>query len=162
MFRFPSPFQSCAAFLESHKDLVEGVQALARRVQSDTQLASLIRRKFAIKCTTGYSLNALVDFPADQPIEMIKRLMIGSEGTLGFVSRATYNTVPEWPFKASAFVMFPDVKSACKVRHFSPSCSRRMVIYKEVICRETLTLQDLTSCHGQTDDLCSLTALITN
>jgi FAD/FMN-containing dehydrogenase len=26
--------------------------------------------------------------------------MIGSEGTLGFVSRATYNTVPEWAHKA--------------------------------------------------------------
>jgi len=40
--------------------------------------------------------------------------MIGSEGTLGFVSRATYNTVPEWPHKASAFVVFPDVRAACK------------------------------------------------
>jgi hypothetical protein len=44
--------------------------------------------------TTGYSLNALVDFPADDPIEVIKHLIIGSEGTLGFVSQATYNTVP--------------------------------------------------------------------
>lgn len=69
------------------------------RVQSDFTLASLIRRKFAIKCTTGYSLNALVDFPVDDPIEIIKRLMIGSEGTLGFVSKATYSTVPEWPNK---------------------------------------------------------------
>lgn len=43
---------------------------------------------------TGYSLNALVDFPADDPIEVIKHLIIGSEGTLGFVSQATYNTVP--------------------------------------------------------------------
>ena len=25
--------------------------------------------------------------------------MIGSEGTLGFVAQATYNTVPEWPHK---------------------------------------------------------------
>lgn len=73
--------------------------ALARRVQADKQLSALIRRKFAIKCTTGYSLNALVDFPVSDPIEIIKRLMIGSEGTLGFVSRATYNTVPEWPNK---------------------------------------------------------------
>lgn len=72
---------------------------LARRVQTDRQLSALIRRKFAIKCTTGYSLNALVDFPVSDPIEIIKRLMIGSEGTLGFVSRATYNTVPEWPNK---------------------------------------------------------------
>ncbi len=35
----------------------------------------------------GYSLNALVDFPLDSPIEIIKHLMIGSEGTLGFVSQ---------------------------------------------------------------------------
>ncbi len=35
----------------------------------------------------------------DDPIEIIKRLMIGSEGTLGFVAQATYNTVPEWPHK---------------------------------------------------------------
>lgn len=62
----------------------------------------------------GYSLNALVDFPLDDPIEIIKHLMIGSEGTLGFVSRATYNTVPEWPNKASAFIVFPDVRAACK------------------------------------------------
>jgi len=35
----------------------------------------------------GYSLNALVDFPLDNPIEIIKHLMIGSEGTFGFVSQ---------------------------------------------------------------------------
>lgn len=51
---------SRAAFLQSHSRLVEGVVELAQRVQADRQLANLIRRKFAIKCTTGYSLNALV------------------------------------------------------------------------------------------------------
>jgi hypothetical protein len=45
--------------------------------------------------------------------EIIQRLMIGSEGTLGFVSQATYNTVPEWPHKASAFILFPHIKGAC-------------------------------------------------
>lgn len=54
-----------------------------------------------------------MDFPADTPIEIIKHLMIGSEGTFGFVSQATYNTVPEWPHKASAFIVFPDVRAAC-------------------------------------------------
>lgn len=43
-----------------------------------------------------------MDFSADEPIEIIKHLMIGSEGTLGFVSQATYNTVPEWPNKVRA------------------------------------------------------------
>ncbi|KAH7615608.1 hypothetical protein Ndes2526B_g09647 [Nannochloris sp. 'desiccata'] len=105
---------SRAAFLKNHAELVKGVVDLAKRVQADKQLASLIRRKFSIKCTTGYSLNALVDFPVDDPIEIVKRLIIGSEGTLGFVSQVTYNTVPEWPNKASAFVLFPDIMSACK------------------------------------------------
>ncbi|GAX77289.1 hypothetical protein CEUSTIGMA_g4735.t1 [Chlamydomonas eustigma] len=105
---------SCQSFMKSHKKLVDGVVGLAIRVQSDKELTALIRRKFAIKCTTGYSLNALVDFPVDNPIEIIKHLMIGSEGTFGFVSRATYNTVPEWPNKASAFIVFPDVRAACK------------------------------------------------
>lgn len=105
---------SRASFLRSHRSLCEGVSALARRIQADRELTNLIRRKFAIKCTTGYSLNALVDFPADDPIEVIKHLIIGSEGTLGFVSQATYNTVPEWPHKASAFIVFPDVRAACQ------------------------------------------------
>lgn len=43
-----------------------------------------------------------VDFPVDDPIEIIKRLMIGAEGTLGFIAQATYNTVPEWPHKVGA------------------------------------------------------------
>jgi FAD/FMN-containing dehydrogenase len=41
----------------------------------------------------GYSLNALVDFPADDPIEVIKHLIIGSEGTLGFVSQVRRSLV---------------------------------------------------------------------
>ena len=49
----------------------------------------------------GYSINALVDHDVNDPIEIIKRLMIGSEGTLGFVSQATYKTVVDHPHKAS-------------------------------------------------------------
>jgi D-lactate dehydrogenase len=44
------------------------VVALAERVQADRPFTNLIRRKFAIKCTTGYSINALVDFPVDDPM----------------------------------------------------------------------------------------------
>jgi len=97
---------SVAAFERSHATLLAGVAALAKRVQADPQLAALIRRKFAIKCTTGYSLNALVDFPADRPVEIVKRLLVGSEGTLAFVSRATYNTVPDWPHKGARSCFF--------------------------------------------------------
>ena len=53
--------ESRDSFMRTHKHLVEGVQDLARRVQSDEELTALIKKKFAIKCTTGYSINALVD-----------------------------------------------------------------------------------------------------
>ena len=50
--------------------------------------------RYAIKNTTGYSINALADFSPADPIEILKRLMIGSEGTLGFVSQVGYKTDP--------------------------------------------------------------------
>jgi len=50
----------------------------------------------------------------EDPIEIVKRLMIGSEGTLGFVSQATINTVPDYEHKASAFIMYDHVEDACR------------------------------------------------
>jgi len=98
-------------FSASHVELLERLSALAKRVKENTPLADRIRRKFKMKNTTGYSLNALVDF--DDPIDILQHLMIGSEGTLGFIAEVTYNTVPEHPHKASALMLFPDMQTAC-------------------------------------------------
>ena len=73
-------------FLENAPRFVCESEQLGEESASDAELTALINKKFAIKCTTGYSINALVDNDANDPIEIIKRLMIGSEGTLGFVS----------------------------------------------------------------------------
>jgi D-lactate dehydrogenase len=102
---------SRAAFSRSHAGMLNRIDALARRVQSNNPVAERIRRKFSMKNTTGYSLNALVDFT--DPIEIIQHLMIGSEGTLGFIAEITYITVPEHPHKASALMTFPDIETAC-------------------------------------------------
>lgn len=103
---------SRAAFAASHKAFLDGLDALARRVKADTALAERIRRKYRIKNTTGYSLNALIDF--DDPIDILQHLMIGSEGTLGFISEITYRTVVDLPQKASALVVFPDIGEAAR------------------------------------------------
>jgi D-lactate dehydrogenase len=132
---------SRASFLVSHKTLVDGVVNLASRVQADKTLSALITKKHAIKCTTGYSMNALVDHPISDPIEIIKRLMIGSEGTLGFVSQATYNTVVDHPFKASAFIVFKDVREACR----AAAVLRRETTVDAV---ELFDRASLTQCEG--------------
>ncbi len=104
--------KSRAAFSESHAALLGGLTALGLEARSDEKLAARIRRKFAIKNTTGYSLNALVDF--EDPFDILQHLMIGSEGTLGFISEITYRTVPEYRHKACALLFFDTLVSACQ------------------------------------------------
>src|SRR4029450_5095219 len=84
---------------------------LAPPARAAERLASRIRHKFRMKNTTGYSLNALVDFT--DPIDVLAHLMIGSEGTLGFLSEITYSTVPEYADKASALILFDHLETAC-------------------------------------------------
>ena len=100
------------AFAASHKHLLDGLLALRQKVLADTALADRIRRKYKIKNTTGYSLNALVDF--DDPFAILEHLLIGSEGTLGFFAEVTYRTVEEHPFKASSLMLFSSVEQACQ------------------------------------------------
>ncbi|MCC7215339.1 MAG: FAD-binding oxidoreductase [Burkholderiales bacterium] len=103
---------SRAAFAASHGELLRGLAGLARDTQANPTLAARIRHKYRMKNTTGYSLNALVDF-AD-PFAILAHLMIGSEGTLGFISEITYRTVPEYADRASALILFDDLATACR------------------------------------------------
>ncbi|WP_420472653.1 FAD-binding and (Fe-S)-binding domain-containing protein [Noviherbaspirillum sp. ST9] len=103
---------SVAAFRKSHAALLTELAQLGAATRADEKLAARIRHKYKIKNTTGYSLNALVDF--EDPIDILAHLMIGSEGTLGFISRITLNTVPEATNKASALVFFPTIEAACQ------------------------------------------------
>jgi len=103
--------KSLAYFKNTHRTLIDNIRQLGETVRSDSELTHRIRQKFKIKNTNGYSLNALVDF--EDPIDIILHLMIGSEGTLGFISEITYNTVVEHPYKASSLMIFPDIAGAC-------------------------------------------------
>jgi len=103
--------QSIKEFRKSHSHLIAKIKKLAEAVRADSDLSKTIRRKFKIKNTTGYSLNALIDF--DDPIDILQHLMIGSEGTLGFISQITYKTVKEYKYKASALIIFRNIKDAC-------------------------------------------------
>ncbi|MCK8655816.1 FAD-binding and (Fe-S)-binding domain-containing protein [Pseudomonas umsongensis] len=102
---------SVAAFRASHGDLLERLATLGRETRANAELAARIRHKYRLKNTTGLSLNALVDY--DEPVDILSHLLVGSEGTLGFISAVTYDTVIDHPNKASALIVFPDVETCC-------------------------------------------------
>src|SRR5262249_26215994 len=67
-------------FAAEEPELAAGLEEIRDEIRADSELSDRIRRKFAIKNTTGYRLCAFLD--ADEPLEIFRRLLVGSEGTL--------------------------------------------------------------------------------
>jgi len=103
--------KSKESFKKTHKEFLLNLKELALKTKEDKELKEKIRRKFKIKNTCGYSLNALVDF--DDEFEILQHLIIGSEGTLAFIEEITYYTVEDLKDKASALIYFKNVQEAC-------------------------------------------------
>lgn len=142
---------SVAAFRASHGELLERLAELGRQTRANTALADKIRHKYRLKNTTGFSLNALVDF--DEPLEILNHLMVGSEGTLGFISAVTYDTVPDHPHKASALIVFPDVETCCQA---VPLLKRQPVSAVELLDRRSM--RSVENMAGMPDWVKSLSA----
>lgn len=98
-------------FKQNRPDLISTLLDIQKKISSRRELVEKIRDKYRIKNTTGYGLNSFLDF--EDPMDILLHLMVGSEGTLGFVSEATFVTVPVKPFRASALIYFTDLKTAC-------------------------------------------------
>lgn len=103
--------QSVASFRQSHAALLNELAQLGQQTRDNPELCDKIRHKYRLKNTTGFSLNALTEYT--DPIDILTHLMVGSEGCLGFISAVTYNTVPDYPHRASALLVFPSVESCC-------------------------------------------------
>jgi D-lactate dehydrogenase len=97
-------------FMAAAPELAAGLERIRDEIRADGELAARIERKFQIKNTTGYRLCAFLD--ADTPLEIFRRLVIGSEGTLAFVAEAVYQTVPLGRHTTLALVGFEDLDAA--------------------------------------------------
>jgi D-lactate dehydrogenase len=91
--------------------LARGILELKAEIDASAKLRDRIRAKYRMKNTTGYSLNAFVDF--ERPIDIFQHLLIGSEGTLAFLAEAVLNTVPDLPVKYTGLLLFSDLYAAC-------------------------------------------------
>ena len=100
------------AFAESHKALLDEVCAIRDEVRADKELSERIQKKYAIKCVTGLNLLPFVQF--DNPFDIILHSIVGSEGTLCFVSEVTMRTLPLLPLHKTAMVYFRTIREACE------------------------------------------------
>ena len=104
--------QSRKEFAASHPDFIKRIAELRDRVRGNATLCERIKYKYAIKNVTGLNILPFVRF--DDPFDIMAHLMVGSEGTLAFLSEVTMRTVPDYPCKASAMLYFKEIKDACR------------------------------------------------
>jgi D-lactate dehydrogenase len=103
---------SRAQFARTHPHIIESIEELRNEVREDNDLSHRIRQKYSIKNVTG--LNILPFILYDDPIDIILHSLVGSEGTLAFLSEVTMKTLPLSPLQANAMIYFSDISEAAK------------------------------------------------
>lgn len=90
--------------------LCEGLLAIKREIEADQELTARIRAKYEIKNTNGYRLDAFLD--GATPVEILRGLMVGSEGTFGFISEVVFDTLPLDRRVTTGLLFFPSLPAA--------------------------------------------------
>ncbi|KIZ17231.1 FAD-binding and (Fe-S)-binding domain-containing protein [Streptomyces natalensis] len=90
--------------------LCAGLLALKTEIAGDAELVARIRAKYAIKNTNGYRLDAFLD--GATPVQILRGLAVGSEGTLGFIAETVFETLPLDRYTTGALLFFPTLRAA--------------------------------------------------
>lgn len=93
-------------------DIYAQINLLKEKINSQPELQNKIREKYKTKNTVGYSVNAFIDY--EEPLDILAHVLIGGEGTLGFIAEAVLNTVPDYPAKSTALLYFNNMYDACQ------------------------------------------------
>src|SRR5271157_3259235 len=99
-----------AEFHAREPELARGVLDLKQKLEQNAALGARVRNKYKRKNTTGYSLNAFLDF--DTAVNIFQHVLIGAEGTLAFIAEAVLNTVPDLPVKYTGLLLYSDLYAA--------------------------------------------------
>ena len=100
------------SFRRSHPAFLRTLETLRDEITADPALSERIRRKYAIKNVTGLNILPFIRFT--DPFEILAHLLVGSEGTLAFLSEVTMKTLPLAPYKASAMIYFRSIRAAAE------------------------------------------------
>jgi len=91
-------------------DLYAGLVRLRDRVRGKAESVRVIEQQFSMKNTMGYGLNSFLDHT--RPVDILTRLVVGSEGTLAFVAEATFRTVALNGHALTGLLLFADLAAA--------------------------------------------------
>ena len=100
------------SFKATHREFLARIAEIARRAKANHGVKERIIKKYSIKNTIGYSVNSLIEY--EDPFDIITHLMVGSEGTLAFISEVTLATVDNPPQKATSLMAFENAEVACE------------------------------------------------
>ena len=100
------------AFRASYPEFIRKIEELRNEILADKELSDSIRYKYSIKNVTGLNIFPFVRF--EDPFDIIAHLLVGSEGTLAFMSQVTMNTLPLPSKEASAMVYFGTIREAAE------------------------------------------------
>lgn len=100
------------AFRAGHPDFIKGIEELRDEILADKELSDRIRYKYSIKNVTGLNIFPFVRF--QDPFDIMAHLLVGSEGTLAFMSQVTMKTLPLPAKEASAMVYFGTIREAAE------------------------------------------------
>lgn len=98
------------AFVSSHPEFIKEIEQMRDEVLADKEFADRIRYKYSIKNVTGLNIRPFIAY--SDPFDIIAHLLVGSEGTLAFLSEVTMKTAPIYPYRASALIYFNDIREA--------------------------------------------------
>jgi D-lactate dehydrogenase len=143
--------ESRNAFAVSHSAFIRDIESLRDEIMSDEKFVERIKYKYSIKNVTGLNIYPFVRF--SDPFDIIAHLMVGSEGTLAFLSEVTMKTLPLPPFRASAMIYFSDIKEAARAvvaLRSMPVSAAELLDKRSLASMEDKTGPDLTAVLTET------------
>ena len=104
--------ESRTSFVQKKPYFIKEIEILRDKVRNNPNLVKHIQRKYSIKNVMGLNIEPFITH--DDPFDILLLLLVGSEGTLAFVSEVTMRTEHDFPCKASAMLYFSDIREACR------------------------------------------------